>query len=255
MHSSQNDQDLLATSVSPDTEGLSISLRDGRHFYVPFAKVKSLSTATKQQREHFRLIADGDGIHWPELDEDLSIAGLFRDFAPGNHHKSLSEIPQLIADLYRTTQRLGDLFSGRPFTPDGHLVGSIGEVVAEYIYDLELEACSTPQVDARTRYSSQTVQIKLTGKQGKSYGFRWSNATELKAPDLLICLKLTDLGFEEVYAGEFPIDLLEGRADSTNGQLAIGVTKLSERNPRSIPQSHSLSQFNEMFRSKVRKAA
>jgi len=45
------------------------------------------------------------------------------------------EVPALIGDLLKTTQRLNTLFEGRPFTRTGIWWASIGEVVAEYIYD------------------------------------------------------------------------------------------------------------------------
>ena len=121
---------------------------------------------------------------------------------------AMQELPRLIAELYRVTRRLGALFS-RPFTPDGHLVGSIGEVVAEYLYDLVLEYRSTPQIDAHTK-QVQTAQIKLTGEQGKSFGFRWSSAMEAAHADLLVCLKLTSSGFEEIYADVFHRRLSNG---------------------------------------------
>ncbi len=61
----------------------------------------------------------------------------------------LDEVPRLIGRLYDIVDRLEELFPGRKFTPDGHLVGSIGEVIAANLYDLELlppraEASSGP---------------------------------------------------------------------------------------------------------------
>lgn len=52
--------------------------------------------------------------------------------------EAIKEIPQLIENLQSTVRRLEELFTGRHFTLDGHLVGSLAEVVASYIYDLEL---------------------------------------------------------------------------------------------------------------------
>ncbi len=169
MLSLQTNAEVLASRVVADRAGLQIALTDGREFYVPFAGWPSLASATNEQRTHFQVIGGGEGIHWPDIDEDLSVRGLFRDFGSGAV-SAIFEVPRLIADLYKVTRRLEKLFDGRPFTPDGHLVGSIGEVVAKFIYDLHLETCSTPQIDARTRDRS-TVQIKLTGSVGKSYGF------------------------------------------------------------------------------------
>ncbi len=50
----------------------------------------------------------------------------------------LDEVPRLIGCLYDIVDRLEELFPGRKFTPDGHLVGSIGEVIAANLYGLEL---------------------------------------------------------------------------------------------------------------------
>ena len=254
MFSLENEQDISATSVTAEGTGLTIRLKDGQQFQVPYAGWPSLAAATPQQRVNFRLIGAGEGIHWPDIDEDLSIRGLYRDFAP-KPKSPIEEVPHLIAELYKVTRRLGQLFNGRPFTPDGHLVGSIGEVVAEYIYDLELEECSTPQFDARMKSGKETVQIKLTGDRGKSYGFRWSSSLKTGGPDLLICLKLTQSGFEEVYAGRFPTELLTDRNDSSNGQLAISISELKAINPGSIPHLRSLSTFNLLFQSELESAA
>ncbi len=50
----------------------------------------------------------------------------------------LDEVPRLIGRLYDIVDRLEELFPGRKFTPDGHLIGSIGEVIAANLYGLEL---------------------------------------------------------------------------------------------------------------------
>jgi hypothetical protein len=161
---------------------------------------------------------------------------------------SINEVPLLIAELYKITMRLEEIFIGRRFTPDGVLVGSIGEVVAAYIYGLHLTPASTAQCDARTA-DGRSVQIKLTGKSGTRYGFRWSNIDPPSPPDLLIGLKLTDNGFVEIYNGLFPKDLLDGRPDCKNGQLSVTLSKL--KNPKLLDEINSLSEFNKLFISKV----
>ncbi len=163
---------------------------------------------------------------------------------------SIHEVPDLIAELYKITIRLEEIFTGRRFTPDGHLVGSIGEVVAEYIYGLRLANSSTAQFDANTT-DGRSAQIKLTGKKGSSYGFRWSNLRPPSPPDLLIALKLTQNGFVEIYNGPFPNGLLVGRNDSSNGQLSIAVSKLQPKNPKLLTEINSLCEFNKLFVSKV----
>jgi len=57
-----------------------VTLVDGRSISIPLAWFPSLSNASKEQREDFRLIGDGEGIHWPQLDEDLSVKGLLYGF-------------------------------------------------------------------------------------------------------------------------------------------------------------------------------
>jgi len=51
-------------------------LTDGRTVSVPLAWSWRLSEATAAQRNHWELIGDGIGIHWPEVDEDISIEGM-----------------------------------------------------------------------------------------------------------------------------------------------------------------------------------
>jgi hypothetical protein len=53
-----------------------VDLVDGRVVSVPLAWSWRLSEATPAQRANFRLIGSGQGIHWPEVDEDLSVEGL-----------------------------------------------------------------------------------------------------------------------------------------------------------------------------------
>lgn len=50
---------------------------DGKHYQIDIAgESERLRNATQQQREHFEISPAGYGIHWPEVDEDLSIDGL-----------------------------------------------------------------------------------------------------------------------------------------------------------------------------------
>ena len=53
-----------------------VHLVDGRSLSVPLEWFPLLRDATPEQREHWELIGPGIGIHWPELDEDSSVAGL-----------------------------------------------------------------------------------------------------------------------------------------------------------------------------------
>src|SRR6266849_2030378 len=51
-------------------------LADGRVISVPLAWSWRLSEATRAQRARFRIIGTGQGVHWPEIDEDISVEGL-----------------------------------------------------------------------------------------------------------------------------------------------------------------------------------
>ena len=60
--------------MSEDT--ITAYLIDGRVISVPLAWSWRLSEATPEQRAHYEIIGDGQGIHWPEIDEDISAEGM-----------------------------------------------------------------------------------------------------------------------------------------------------------------------------------
>lgn len=66
----------VATSVEFDDEMMHVGLTDGRIISVPIVWFSSLRDATKSERANYEISPAGIGIHWPDLDEDLSIAGL-----------------------------------------------------------------------------------------------------------------------------------------------------------------------------------
>ena len=70
--------DAIAVSVTCDADFLRVTLADGREIAVPLVWFPRLLDATPEQRGNWRLIGRGQGIHWPDLDEDLSVAGLLR---------------------------------------------------------------------------------------------------------------------------------------------------------------------------------
>ena len=65
---------IKAISVSEDT--ITAQLVDGRIISVPLAWSWRLSEATPKQRANWRMIGDGQGVHWPDIDEDISAEGL-----------------------------------------------------------------------------------------------------------------------------------------------------------------------------------
>jgi hypothetical protein len=66
----------LAKSVDVTDDLITAHLTDGRTISVPLAWSWRLSDATPAQRRNFELIGRGQGIHWPDVDEDISIRGM-----------------------------------------------------------------------------------------------------------------------------------------------------------------------------------
>ena len=65
-----------ATRAQVSDDSLSVDLSDGRTISVPVAWYPRLSHGTSEERDHWRLIGNGRGIHWPDLDEDISVENL-----------------------------------------------------------------------------------------------------------------------------------------------------------------------------------
>lgn len=72
------DADVRAAHVVVEDARLVVELMDGRSIAVPLAWFPRLANATPQQRNHWELAGGGYGIHWPDIDEDLSTEGLLR---------------------------------------------------------------------------------------------------------------------------------------------------------------------------------
>jgi hypothetical protein len=68
----------FATHVELTDDELIVTLADGRAMSAPLVWFPRLLNASAEQRKRWELIGAGEGIHWPDLDEDLSIAGLLR---------------------------------------------------------------------------------------------------------------------------------------------------------------------------------
>ena len=79
----------LARSVSVTEDALIADLADGRTITVPLAWFPRLAHATPAERNNWRLIAGGEGIHWPELDEDISVESLLAGRRSGETQDSL----------------------------------------------------------------------------------------------------------------------------------------------------------------------
>lgn len=129
----------------------------------------------------------------------------------------MSDMAEKIRGIYRIANELEEMYPGRHFTPDGHMVGSIGEVIAAEEYGLELFEASHPVHDARAK-DGRLVQIKVT--QGDRIAIS-------ECPDHLIVLKIyRDGGFREVYNGPGETAWnLAGKRQKT-GQCHISLSRL-----------------------------
>lgn len=79
MTSSYPSPDPRVSAVIVSEDELRAELLDGRTITVPLAWFPRLLEATQEQRDNWRIIGDGEGIHWSDIDEDLSVAGLLRE--------------------------------------------------------------------------------------------------------------------------------------------------------------------------------
>ena len=139
------------------------------------------------------------------------------------------KIPQLLKRLYEIVAELELLFPGRKFTPDGHLVGSLGEVIAAHDYNLVLLESSTKTHDARK--GSKQIQIKATqGKSVAMYG----------EPEHLLVLRLLKDGTtEEIYNGPGKPAWNNAGKLQKNGQRAISLSRLRSL-MKEVPESQKV---------------
>ena len=77
-----------AQSVTVTEDTLSVDLTDGRTVSVPIGWYPRLLNATTEEQSNWRLIGRGEGIHWPELDEDISVENLILGRASGESQRS-----------------------------------------------------------------------------------------------------------------------------------------------------------------------
>ncbi|UWH29427.1 hypothetical protein KW556_07030 [Aeromonas veronii] len=130
---------------------------------------------------------------------------------------------RLVQQLYSTVEELEKMFPGRHFTPDGHMVGSIGECLVADAYGLELMNASNKGYDA---LSPSGLQVEIKATQAKSVAFR-------SQPEHTIAIKILPNGtFEEIFNG--PGNLVwqqfDGNPLPSNGQYQISLNKLKELN-------------------------
>ena len=78
-----------AQGVSLTEDTLVVELVDGRTITVPVTWYPRLAHGTPAERANWRLIGEGEGLHWPELDEDISVEGLLAGRRSGETQASL----------------------------------------------------------------------------------------------------------------------------------------------------------------------
>jgi hypothetical protein len=84
-------REALVQNVSVSNDALIADLADGRTITVPLAWFPHLSYGTPEERSHWRVIGGGEGIHWPDLDEDVSVESLLAGRRSGETQESLRQ--------------------------------------------------------------------------------------------------------------------------------------------------------------------
>lgn len=84
-------QEARAQSAWLTAEALTVDLVDGRTIIVPLVWFPRLWHGTPQERSHFEIFGDGAYIHWPDLDEDLTVGGLLGGRQSGESAQSLKK--------------------------------------------------------------------------------------------------------------------------------------------------------------------
>jgi hypothetical protein len=84
-------QSTTAENIKISEDTLTVELSDGRTIAVPLDWYPRLSHGNDAERQNWRLIGGGHGIHWPELDEDISVEGLLAGKPSGESQNSLQK--------------------------------------------------------------------------------------------------------------------------------------------------------------------
>ena len=79
----------VAQRVEVRDQELVVDLADGRTLMIPIAWYPRLAHGTREERVNCRLIGRGEGVHWPDLDEDISVEGLLAGRPSGESQSSL----------------------------------------------------------------------------------------------------------------------------------------------------------------------
>jgi hypothetical protein len=82
---------IVATHVDVSDDTLTLALSDGRSISAPVAWYPRLLHGTATERAHWRFIGQGRGVHWPDLDEDISVENLLAGNPSGESQRSFAE--------------------------------------------------------------------------------------------------------------------------------------------------------------------
>ena len=136
-------------------------------------------------------------------------------------------LEEKIRELYRITAELEEKYPGRRFTPDGHLVGSIGEVYAAEKHGLTLLETGSEKHDALSA-DGRLIQIKIT---------QTNRVSIYSEPNYLIVMKMEhDGAIEEVYNGRGSVPWESAGKLQKNGQRSISLKKLISLNADVLPE-------------------
>jgi hypothetical protein len=81
----------IAQNVVVTHDTLTVDLNDGRSISVPLAWYPRLLQGTPEERDNWRLIGNAEGIHWPDLDEDISVENLLLGKPSGESQESFKK--------------------------------------------------------------------------------------------------------------------------------------------------------------------
>ena len=144
------------------------------------------------------------------------------------------EVSRQLETLYSAVERLEALFPGRRFTLDGHLVGSLGEVIAAYMFQLKLMRASHLGCDARA-LDGRRVEIKFT--QGSRVAIRH------ECEHLIVLRRPKGSRVSVVFNGPGQVAWSAAGKKASNGQRPISIKRLKDLD-RDVPQDQRLPVVN-----------
>jgi uncharacterized protein YegP (UPF0339 family) len=176
MITSAADDRIKGVRVTDDE--LVIALTNGRTLSVPLVWYPRLLNASVEQRRDWRLIGDGEGVHWPQIDEDLSAVGLLRG-VPAPASETTGEVVQSVqrtVDKSNLTLGKFQIYQDRKGEYRWRLRARNGEIIAdsnegygskascEHGIDLVKEQSASAEVEDQTE--GQAAQADRTEEEG-----------------------------------------------------------------------------------------